>query len=712
MLPPTALRACVSIVRLRPRAMLARMSKRLAEATSPYLQQHADNPVDWYPWGAEALIRARAEDKPILLSVGYSACHWCHVMAHESFENATIAALMNAHFINIKVDREERPDIDVIYQKVVALMGQGGGWPLTVFLTPDQRPFYGGTYFPPRDGRGRPGFARVLTGLADLWVRRRDEAEKQASSFMEGFADIARGVDEDAAEGVDLSLAQASAFGEAAKRLVSAVDGEWGGFGSAPKFPNVPGLRVLLAQARQQRAGPAADALERTLEKMWRGGIYDHLRGGFARYSTDREWLIPHFEKMLYDNGLLLELYAEASGLFERPYMRRVVEESADYLVAEMREPGGGFYSATDADSEGVEGKYFCWTPAQLREVLGDEALAERFAAAYGVREGGNFEGGMSALHLPEPLSPDEDRGLAGARTRLLAARAERVAPQRDDKLLTAWNAAVISGFCAAASAAERWGEPARAAAWVEVAQQACARVLELHRDAEGRLLRASWAGVGHTRAYLEDLALLARACLDLHGLCLEPRWHEAARSLAAEACDHYAREGGGFFITADDGEALIERSESQHDSPLPSGLAVIVEVLARLELGGAALGAARTELSTILDQTLSRFPTAQARPFAFAGLVGAARWAGERATHVTIRAQDPGAAQALARVVRRARASSPDPITLSFGLDPSCERAEALVCRARVCSLPLSEAQELREQLGEARSLVREKGG
>jgi uncharacterized protein YyaL (SSP411 family) len=662
---------------------------RLAQSTSPYLRQHAHNPVDWYEWGPEALARAKTEDKPILLSVGYSACHWCHVMAHESFENDAIAARMNEHFINIKVDREERPDIDAIYQKVVALMGQGGGWPLTVFLTPDQRPFFGGTYFPPGDRYGRPGFSRLLEALALLWKERREEALEQARAFMGGFADIASGIDEDAATEVDLRLATHESVAEASRRLLAQIDPEWGGFGHAPKFPNVPSLDLMLRAvvAGLDANGKQAEALRSTLEKMWRGGIYDHLRGGFARYSTDREWLIPHFEKMLYDNALLLGLYADASLILPKaPFMRRVVEETAAYLLADMRDDRGLFYSATDADSEGVEGKYFCWTPTQLEAALGEQ-LGRTFARAHGVTEEGNFEHGMSALHRPMPLPAALDLELAPARARLLELRYGRVGPLRDEKVLTAWNALTITGFCKAATAAEIWGEPDRAAQWTEVARRTGAALLERHRDAGGRLLRASWQGKGHTRAYLEDVALLARALLDLHERTLEPHWHAEAEALAQELLDHYAREGGGFFDSADDGERLIERTESQHDSPLPSGVAVAVEVLARLEL-------AREHV----EQTLSRFHKAAARPFAHAALIQAAQWTSDRATHVTIRGATPEAGQPLASVVRKARASLPDPVALVFSSGPA--GPDALVCRAQACSMPLSDAATLIDAL------------
>jgi hypothetical protein len=685
-----------------------RQTNRLAQSTSPYLLQHAGNPVDWYPWGPEALERAKLEDKPILLSVGYSACHWCHVMAHESFEDPSIATLMNENFVCIKVDREERPDVDAIYQKVVALMGQGGGWPLTVFLTPDQRPFYGGTYFPPQDRYGRPGFPRLLQALADLWADRRDEAQKQADAFMDGFADLTRSIDEDsekaAAERSPVSTAE---LREAVGRVLTRLDPEWGGFGRSPKFPNVPVLELLLVGAELEPTGPAGPALLLTLEKMWRGGIYDHLRGGFARYSVDREWLIPHFEKMLYDNALLLGLYAEASVRWpEHRFLRRVVEETAGYLLTDMRvaeQPGAGaFYSATDADSEGVEGKYFAWTPQQLIEALGEQTGRE-LAEVHGVTPEGNFEHGMSVLHRPREPSPERDRALAPARARLLELRYQRVPPLRDEKLLTSWNALTIIGLCKAANAAEQWGAPELFERWIAAAKATAQALLEVHRDESGRTLRASWRGRGHTRGYLEDVALLGKALLDLHELDLDPRWHREAETQAIELLDHFARPGGGMFETADDGEALIERTESHHDSPLPAGVAVAVELLARLDLGAAsgqanASGLARA--GEIVRTTLHRFRGASSQPFAQAGLLVAARWAHERATHVGIRAKDVESARELAAVARKARRGAANPIAISVVIDPEQVIPDAVVCRAQTCSLAIRDAELLRDAI------------
>lgn len=672
---------------------------RLAQSKSPYLRQHAENPVDWYPWGDEALERARREDKPILLSVGYSACHWCHVMAHESFEDADTAALMNTHFINIKVDREERPDIDEIYQKVVLLMGQGGGWPLTVFLTPDHRPFYGGTYFPPVPSYGRPSFRQLLLALADLWKNRRDDVEGQAEQLLEGIRELAAGGQD--GEG---AIVGPEPLATAARDLLARIDPEWGGFGRQPKFPNATGLEVLMLQNRVD--GTGSDELLLTLEKMWRGGIYDHLRGGFARYAVDRVWLVPHFEKMLYDNALLLGLYADASLRWpEHGFLRRVVRETVAYLEADMRGPAGTFYAATDADSEGVEGKYFCWTPAQLEQVLGSRDDAAFFAAVYGVDPRGNFEHGMSILHLARPPAESAqalgmteaalEARLAPLRARLLEARYQRVPPLRDDKILTSWNGLLISGLARAAAAAEQWGEPELQARCLALATAAARRLLDAHVGAHGEVMRVDFDGVVHTRGYLEDVAFLARACLDLHEATLELAWQDAAARLARHALAHHAVAGGvGFYVTADDAERLIERTESQHDSAIPSGLGVLVEVLLRLDLAGVAPAGARAAA----EACLQRQGAAIRQPFAFASLIAAAQFAAPEAAHVTLRGASPGAVAELARTVAAARPGMRARLAVSF------EAAEgppaALVCRGQVCSTPIHAADALRAAL------------
>jgi len=628
-------------------------------------------------------------------------------MAHECFEDADVATVMNDLFVNIKVDREERPDIDAIYQKVVQLMGQGGGWPLTVFLTPDQEPFYAGTYFPKEPRYHRPGFVQVMQAILDLYTNQREKVREQAESFRDGLQHIAGIVDDERkAAHAEPGLASADALRLAAKRLAARIDRTWGGFGREPKFPNPTGLELLLRMARGDAQAPAvqeaASGLRLTLDKMYEGGIYDHLRGGFARYSVDRVWLVPHFEKMLYDNAQLVPIYAEAAVLWpDAPHLRRVVRETIEYLVADMRDTESGlFYSATDADSEGEEGKYFVWTPAEVEAVL-DADEAKLFTTVYGVREGGNFEG-HNILNLPRTLEQRaEDLGLGlpelherldRGRTRLLQKRYERVPPLRDDKLLTSWNALLASALVRAAAAAQTWGEPELAAGWGEHAVAIGRALLERHVDADGRVLRAGFGGRVHTRGVLDDVAFLGRACLDLHEWTLDREWISAASRLAAHALAHYARpDGGGFFFTADDGEELIERSESQHDGPLPSGVGVTIELLARLDLAGAAPDGARAVIEAVLD----RYRAATSQPFGYASLIGAACFGADDARHVTVRgpAADDAAVRALACAVRSARLQRVPAISLSFEPDA---KPTAIVCRAQVCTAPLGHVDEL----------------
>jgi hypothetical protein len=677
-------------------ASTARSTNRLAASTSPYLRQHAENPVDWYAWGPEALARAERENKPILLSVGYSACHWCHVMAHESFEDEATAALMNERFVNIKVDREERPDIDAIYQKVVQMMGQGGGWPLTVFLTPDRKPFYGGTYFPKDSSYGRPSFRQVLTTLAEIYRSDPQKIAQQVESFMAGYEVLASMADEEAKDGPP--LADAGTLSRAGKELLSRIDDEWGGFGREPKFPNQTALEILarVARGEDRVSQEAAVALRKTLDKMYEGGIYDHLRGGFARYSVDRVWLVPHFEKMLYDNAQLLPIYAEAAVRWpDAAHYRRVASEIVEYLVADMRDEQGTFYAATDADSEGEEGKYFCWTPAEVAEVVGDRELADLFCRVYGVTERGNFEHGWSILNLPRPL-PDRDALVAtleSARARLLAHRYRRVPPLRDEKVLTSWNALLVSGLARASTAAATWDDDL-ATRCRQLAIAAATRLCEAHVEgifgsSGGRVCRAAFEGRVHTRGILEDVAYLARACLDLHELTLEPQWRERAVALSRHAMDRYRRDAGdGFHLTASDAEALIERTESQHDGPIPSGLGVMVEVLLRIDYGPDPLPDARTTVDAILE----RFRGAAAQPFAYASLLTAAALAAPQARHVTVRgpAPDDPATQALASAIRSTRLTLPSAIALDF---VAADEVAAIVCEGSgVCRAPMHE--------------------
>jgi len=549
---------------------------RLAGSTSPYLLQHADNPVDWYPWGPEALSRAQDENKPILLSIGYSACHWCHVMAHESFENATIAAQMNAGFVCVKVDREERPDLDDIYMAATMAMNHGqGGWPMTVFLTPDQRPFFAGTYFPPEDRHGRPGFPAILRRITELWRDNRAALERVGDELTVHLRQAT-----DASPGaVDLDATFARLLGQ----LSSTFDPVWGGFGHAPKFPPSTLLRLLLvihARGGDQRA---LQMVRRTLDGMARGGMYDQLAGGFCRYSTDEEWLAPHFEKMLYDNALLVRAYLEAFQVTGDPFYQTVATEVLDYILREMTAPEGGFYSATDADSEGVEGKFFVWTPAEFEAVLGaDAALA---AAWFDISDMGNWEG-HSIPRTPRPLEEvaaefgltpgDAAQRIAAARERLYAARLTRIPPGLDDKVLTAWNGLMIGAM---AEGSRVLGEPR----WLKAAARAADFVLSQMRGDDGRLLRSWRQGSAQFNGYLEDYAFLGNGLLDLYEAGGDARFFEEARRIAERLVADFSAPDGSFFSTSADHEALLVRHREGHDGAVPSANAAAAQLLARL---------------------------------------------------------------------------------------------------------------------------------
>jgi uncharacterized protein YyaL (SSP411 family) len=528
---------------------LETMTNRLAQETSPYLLQHRENPVDWYPWGAAALERARKEDRPILLSVGYSACHWCHVMERESFEDRGTAAYMNEHFVNVKVDREERPDVDAIYMEAVQAISGHGGWPMTVFLDPDGVPFYGGTYFPPDESRGMPSFRMVMEAVVDAFERKREEIRERAGGTRERLGAI--GLVEPSPE-----PPEAGQLEEALARLRAAADRERGGFGSAPKFPPASALELLLARGERE-------LVERTLDAMAAGGIYDQLGGGFARYSVDAEWLVPHFEKMLYDNALLARAYLHGWQALGHERYRRVCEETLDWMLREMRGPEGGFYSALDADSEGEEGRFYVWTPDQLREVLGKNA--EAVIEFYGVSERGNFEG-ANILHLPAGAGAPEPAGLAAARQALYDARSERVWPGLDDKRLASWNALAIAALAEAGAVLGRVD-------YLDAARRCADFVLGQMQDENGRLLRTYKDGDARLNAYLEDHAFLLEALLTLYESSFEPRWFERARELADETIARFGDpERGGFFSTSADHEQLIARRKEIGDHPIPSG--------------------------------------------------------------------------------------------------------------------------------------------
>jgi uncharacterized protein len=539
---------------------------RLAAETSPYLQQHADNPVDWYPWGEEALALAQRDNKPILLSIGYSACHWCHVMAHESFEDVATAELMNRGFVNIKVDREERPDLDKIYQTAQQFItGQSGGWPLTMFLSPeDQRPFFGGTYFPREPRYGMPAFKELLQRVAEYYQSHAAEIRQQGSKLAETFDEMLPAKPEG---GVELD---ASPIALASEALRQSFDATFGGFGRAPKFPHPGSVERCL---KDQAVGMA----RLTLTRMAEGGIYDQLGGGFARYSVDESWTIPHFEKMLYDNGQLLGAYAAAAQATGDKLFAQIAAETADWLLRDMRSPEGGFYSSLDADSEGHEGKFYVWTRAQAEALLTAPEY-RAFAHRFGLDADPNFEGAWH-LNVRAPLEGDEAvRLLDSARRKLLAARNLRVWPQRDEKILTSWNALAVKGLAIAARVLHR----------PDLADAATAAVDFTHRSLwrDGRLLATYKDGRAHLPAYLDDYAFLADALLEL----LQTRWRsrdlELARALADVMLEQFMdRDGGGFFFTAADHERLIHRSKTFNDESTPAGNGVAASVLMRLGL-------------------------------------------------------------------------------------------------------------------------------
>ncbi len=554
------------------------MPNRLGSESSPYLLQHADNPVDWYPWGEEALARARAEDKPIFLSIGYASCHWCHVMAHESFEDPETAAIMNEHFVNIKVDREERPDLDTIYMTaVVAISGQGG-WPMSLFLTPDGKPIYGGTYFPPEERYGMPAFKRVLLAVARAYREERDkllEGGAQVLAYLQQSMQLPR----QAGDGLTVQTLDRAYLG-----LANTFDALYGGFGGAPKFPPAMALEFLLRYHTRTREERASQMVHRTLIRMAHGGIYDQLGGGFHRYATDARWLIPHFEKMLYDNALLAHVYLHAWQMEGVPLYRRVVEETLDYVVREMTHSEGGFYSAQDADSEGEEGKFYLWSYDELVTRLGepDAALAARH---FGVTERGNFAG-KNVLHIAmeeEDLAAAMQREVAAvraalerARQSLAQARAQRTPPEKDTKVLTAWNGLMMRTFAEAARVLKRPD-------YLEVARRNAAFVLrEMVQD--GQLMRAWRQGMGaRHRAYLEDYAAYAAALLALYQATFEVRWFLEARALADVILERFTDPEGGFFDTRDDHAHVLVRPRQLQDSPVPSGNALAADVLLRL---------------------------------------------------------------------------------------------------------------------------------
>ena len=550
---------------------------RLANENSPYLLQHAGNPVDWYPWGEEAIASAQAQQKPIFLSVGYSACHWCHVMEHESFEDDEIAELLNTHFVSIKVDREQRPDLDQIYMTAVQLLTQRGGWPMSVFLTPQLKPFYGGTYWPRRAKLGMPGFDQVLRAVLDAWQHRRDQALSQADQLTQRIEEVTA-----AATGsgpLDVSLLR-----NAVGQLERMSDFTHGGFGSAPKFPHPMNLNVLLRAWHRWPRDGILEIVCRNLDKMAAGGIYDQLGGGFARYSVDERWLVPHFEKMLYDNALLAGSYLDGYLVTGNGDYRRIVVETCDYVLRDLTDPLGGFHSTEDADSEGVEGKFYVWSPQQVRSVLGD-ALGQRFCYVYDVTDEGNFEGN-SILNLPKSIQQcasilgcdaqalsDE---MAQARAQLVAARNQRVRPGKDDKVLVNWNGLMIEALA-------RAGSVLQIDRFVASSARAAQFIRDQMQTETGRLWHCWRQGQPACPAYLDDYACLASALVSLYEADFQETWIDWAVQLCDTLLQHFTAPDGGFFFTADDHEQLITRTQDLHDSSVPSGSGMAATALLRL---------------------------------------------------------------------------------------------------------------------------------
>jgi uncharacterized protein YyaL (SSP411 family) len=694
-------------------------TNRLINETSPYLLQHAHNPVDWYPWGEEALRKARDEDKPILLSVGYSACHWCHVMERESFENEAIARMMNENFVSIKVDREERPDIDGIYMQAVQAMTRQGGWPMTVFLTPDGRPFYGGTYFPPQDrlyGSSRmPGFPSILANVARIFREQRTELEEQANELAEY---LKQGSTSLHARAVSSEAPLLDLLDSAGSVLIQDFDAVNGGFGGAPKFPGTMALEVLLRLHLHRSKGELASASERnelamvelSLQRMAQGGLYDQLGGGFHRYSVDDKWLAPHFEKMLYDNALLSRLYLHAYLVTGKAFYRRIVEETLDYIAREMTSPEGGFYSTQDADSEGEEGKFFLWTPAEVRAALPGED-AELFMRYYDVTERGNFEG-KNILHITRAVQEvAESAGVSeeffresrkrSLRT-LFARREHRVKPARDEKILTSWNGLMLRSFAEAARALGRTD-------YLSVASKNADFLLsKLQRD--GRLLRTYKDGRARLNGYLEDYAFLADGLLALYEASFDLRAFREARRLIDEAVKLFADEqNGGFFDTGHDHETLINRPKELMDNATPSGNSVATDVLLRL----AALSGEESYRQRAEEYLRGLAPVAAQHPQAFGHLLGALDFVASGSKEIAIIGGLPRDTGALLVVVNRGyrpntvlacaqEMDKPAAQTIALLADRSLKdgKATAYVCQHFACQAPVTSPDALEQLL------------
>src|SRR4051794_26924998 len=645
------------------------MPNRLATATSPYLLQHKDNPVDWWQWSDEAFAEARSRAVPVLLSVGYAACHWCHVMAHESFEEEQTARFVNEHFVCIKVDREERPDVDAVYMEATQAMSGHGGWPMTCFLTPAGEPFFCGTYFPPVDRPGMPSFLRVCASIASAWEERRDEIEAAGADVVRQLAERS------AAPSPIAGGLTTSQLDAAAGLLAHEHDDEWGGFGGAPKFPPSMALEFLLRHHARTGDASSLDCVTHTCERMARGGIYDQLAGGFARYSVDAHWVVPHFEKMLYDNALLARVYAHWWRVTGSQLARRIAVETCDWMVAELRTAEGGFASALDADSEGEEGRFYVWRPDEVGPTA---------AAIFEVTGGGTFEEGRSVLQLlRDPADPQE---YAAERQRLLSLRAQRVRPARDDKIVAAWNGLAIAALAECGVLFER---PDLVAAASD-----CAALLANVHVVDGRIRRVSRDGVvGDPVGVLEDHGDVAEGLLALHQVTGERRWLDLAGSLLDLALTHFADGRGGFYDTADDAERLVRRPQDPTDNATPSGSAAVAGALVtHAALTGRAhhRDAAELALATVAE-VIGRFP----RFAGWAAAVGEALVAGPLEVAVV-------GSPVLSRAARLG--TSPGAVVVTGGDSPLLAGrggGAAYVCQGFVCDAPTTDVDELRKRLG-----------
>jgi uncharacterized protein YyaL (SSP411 family) len=680
------------------------VANRLAGETSPYLLQHAHNPVDWFPWGEEALHKAKQEDKPILLSIGYSACHWCHVMERESFEDPATAAVMNAGFVNIKVDREERPDLDGIYMQAVQAMTGHGGWPMTVFLAPDGTPFYGGTYFPPEDRHNLPSFTRVLQAIEDAWRKKRDQVLASGMQLREQLAQTVSA----SASGTGLDVGVLDA---AAKGLIQQFDPNYGGFGNAPKFPQPMAVEFLLRYWKRTDDKQALIVAEHTLQQMARGGVFDHLGGGFHRYSTDAEWLVPHFEKMLYDNAQLARAYLMGYQATGNAFFRTIAELTIGYVLRDLTDASGGFYSTEDADSEGEEGKFYVWRPSDLESLLGADD-APLFGAFYDVTEAGNFEHGASILHMPEsPANVASRVGvsetrllevLERGRTVLFDARERRVRPARDEKVLASWNGMMLRAL---AEAGRTLAEPT----FIQAAINNAHFLLGSMRKPDGGMYR-TWKPGHEARlnGYLEDYANVADGLIAVYEATFDRRWLDAATALANAMLERFAdSDNGGFFDTSTDHEQLIARPKDLFDNATPSGNAVAADVLLRL----AALTAnpdyqrAAQGVLELLQQPMTRYPLGFARSLSAADFL-----LSTPKEVVIVGDQADQDTQALLRVVfepflpNKVVAGVDGAHTADLPLLEGRERryghATAYVCEHYVCQAPTTDPEELRAQL------------